>query len=106
MALAKEYIVRELRDILLELKKTHDIRRAYLFGSYARNTPKEYSDIDVAIILGTFRDGGPMDERFEIFHEVQERNALYEVVCLTEEELAEGELALVQHIKREGIPVL
>lgn len=106
MALARVQIVRELRGLLLELKKKHDIRRAYLFGSYARNTPKEYSDIDVAIVLGTFRDGGPMDERFEIFHEVQERNALYEVVCLTEEEFTEGELALVQHIKREGIPVL
>jgi len=106
MADPRDQILRDLKTLVLELKERHDIRGAYLFGSYARNNPTQYSDVDVAIVLGTYRDGGQMDERFEIFHEVQQRNSLIEIVCLTEGEFAEGEMELVRYIKKEGIRIL
>lgn len=106
MADTRDQILSDLKSLILELKKRHDIRGAYLFGSYARNNPTRYSDVDVAIVLGTFRDGSPMDERFEIFHEVQQHNSLFEVVCLTEKEFTDGEMLLVRHIRREGIRIL
>ena len=106
MAYTRDQILSDLKTLVLELKERHDIRGAYLFGSYARNNPTQYSDVDVAIVIGTYRDGGQMDERFEIFHEVQQRNSLVEVVCLTEEEFTRGEISLVWHIKEAGISIL
>ena len=81
MGLAKDEIIKEVKNLLLELKKRYDIKEAYLFGSYARGSPKEYSDVDIALVLGSIGDGSPFDETFEIFHEVQQHNSLFEVVC-------------------------
>jgi predicted nucleotidyltransferase len=106
MGYSRDQIISDLKGLLLELKKDHDIREAYLFGSYARGNPGEHSDIDVAVVLGAFRDGSPLDERFEIFHWVQGRNSFIEVVCLTEDEFRAGEITLVRHIKREGIRII
>ncbi len=102
----QDIIVQDLRELLLELRQRHDIRAAFLFGSHARGSVTKYSDIDVAIILGSFRNGSPFDERFEIFHEVQERNSLIEVVCFTEVEFDQGEGTLVRYIKREGVRIV
>lgn len=103
VALAKDEIIKEVKDLLLELKKRHDIREAYLFGSYARGNPKEYSDVDIALILGSigvgihpFGNGTPFDETFQIFHEVQRHNSLFEVVCFREEEFIKGETTLLR----------
>jgi len=106
MAYSREQVVDEVRKIILDLGKDHDIKGAYLFGSHARGIPKEYSDIDVAVILGRFRNGGPFDERFDIFHQVQKRNSLIEVVCFTEEEFDHEDAPVVRFIKNEGIRIL
>ncbi len=106
MADTRNQIISALKHLVLDLKKSHDIREAYLYGSYARNNPTRYSDVDIALVLGTFRDGSPMDERFEIFHEVQQHNSQFEVLCLTEEEFNDGDMPIVRHIKREGIRIL
>ena len=112
VALAKDEIIKEVKDLLFELKKRYDIREAYIFGSYARGNPKEYSNVDIAVVLGlrsrrgSFRDGSPFDETFEIFHEVQQHNSLFEVVCFREEEFSKGETTLSRYIKREGIKIL
>ena len=106
-------LIEDVRNLLLRLEKEHDIKEAYLFGSYARGNPKEYSDVDIALVLGSFRvgihpfgNGSPFDETFEIFHEVQRYNSLFEVVCLREEEFSKGDTTLSRHIKREGIKIL
>ncbi|MDR0874309.1 MAG: nucleotidyltransferase domain-containing protein, partial [Prevotellaceae bacterium] len=31
-----------------------DIEKVYLFGSYAKGTPREHSDIDVAVVVNHF----------------------------------------------------
>jgi len=106
MDFGRDRIIQDVRALLLELKKEHDIKAAFLFGSHARGTSAGYSDIDVAVVLGSFKDGSPFDERFDIFHEVQQRNSLIEVVCLSEIEFNKGEEMLVRHIKREGIRII
>ncbi len=106
MALTKNEIIADVKNLLLKLRKRYDIKEAYLFGSYARGNPKEYSDVDIALVLGSFRDGSPFDETFEIFHEVQRYNSLFEVVCLREEEFSKEDTTLSRHIKREGIKIL
>lgn len=46
------------RQRLQEKIRVHQI---ILFGSYARGTPRDYSDIDVAVISPDFRGGGKAD---------------------------------------------
>jgi len=106
MALTKDEVVEEVRRCLIQLKKKHDIKEGYLFGSFARGNPREYSDVDIAVVLGSVRDGSPFDERFEIFHEMQEYNSLFEVVCFEEDEFRKEETMLAKYIRHEGIRIL
>ena len=84
------------------------MRGAYLFGSFARGTPAEYSDVDLAIILGgsSRLDESPFDDQFMIFHEAQEFNSRLEVVCFPQEEFDQDGGALARQIKKEGIKLL
>ena len=98
--------VKNVKELIQVLAKKHHIRSAYIFGSYARGNPDANSDIDIAIVLGSIRDGSPYDERFEIFHEIQEYNSLYETICFLEDEFFREEATLIRHIKTEGIRIL
>lgn len=105
MALSKDQVIKMAEGFLEVLRQTHDVRQAYLFGSYAKDTAKDYSDVDLAIILGTLcaSEESPFDEPFEIFHAAQKYNSLLEVVCFVQEEFDQDGGALVRRIKKEGI---
>ena len=45
----KIYTIEELKDILQNILKQFAVKRAILFGSYAKNTPTAKSDIDIVI---------------------------------------------------------
>ena len=51
----KTEVILKLHKYKLLLKKYFDIDKVYLFGSYAKNTNKEDSDIDVAIIVNDLK---------------------------------------------------
>jgi predicted nucleotidyltransferase len=106
MAFTKDQIIEDVKEILLKLRERHPITAAYLFGSYARGAARDYSDVDIAVVLKTINKRGAFDEQFEIFHEMQEYNSLFEVVCFREDEFANGETMLAQHIRREGVRIL
>jgi predicted nucleotidyltransferase len=105
MALPKDQVIRIAKGFLEILRQTHDVRQAYLFGSYAKDTAQDYSDVDLAIVLGTLdvSEESPFNEPFEIFHSAQEYNSLLEVVCFVQEEFDQDGGALVRLIKKEGI---
>jgi len=100
--------MRKARGFLEVLRRKHDVRGAYLFGSFARGTAGKYSDVDLAIVLGEIRrtEESPFDESFEIFHEAQEFDSLLEVVCFTQEEFDGEEESLVRRIKKDSIKLL
>lgn len=50
----RETVVRKLREIIGNLSGNFPIDSAYLFGSYAKGSPKPYSDVDVAVISPEF----------------------------------------------------
>jgi len=51
----KRLILESIRKYIDELRKRNiDIVAAYLFGSYAKGKPTEWSDIDVAIVTKKF----------------------------------------------------
>ena len=41
---------------LKQIPDDMDVKRAYLFGSYAKGLDKEHSDIDIALVLGNMPD--------------------------------------------------
>lgn len=87
------------------LRHKHDVREVYLFGSFAKGLAKDYSDVDLAIVLGSLdiSEKSPFNEAFKIFHEAQKYNSLLEVVCFVQEEFDQDDGALIRRIKKEGI---
>ena len=45
----KNYTIEELKEIIQEILKNFSVKKAILFGSYAKNTPTSKSDIDLVI---------------------------------------------------------
>ena len=45
----KIYTIEEIKEILREVLKNFSVKKAILFGSYAKNTPTSQSDIDLVI---------------------------------------------------------
>jgi predicted nucleotidyltransferase len=88
MALSKDEVINMINGFIEVLRHKHDVRQVYLFGSFAKGTVKEYSDVDLAIVLGSQdqSEESPFEENFRIFHEAQEYNSLLEVVCFLQEE--------------------
>jgi predicted nucleotidyltransferase len=108
MALSKDEVIKIANGFLQLIRTKHDIRQAYLFGSFAKGITKDYSDVDLALVLGALdrSEESPFDESFKIFHEAQKYNSLLEVVCFAQEEFDQDGGALVKRIKKEGIRLI
>lgn len=108
MALSKDEVIKIAKGFLDLLRQKHDVREAYLFGSFAKGMEKDYSDVDLAVVLGSLDTSldPPFDEKFKIFHEAQKYNSLLEVVCFLKEEFDRNGGALVKLIKKEGIRLI
>ncbi len=108
MALSKDEVIKIINSFLESLRKKHDVRSAYLFRSFATGVVKDYSDVELAVVLGSLEESedSPFDESFQIFHEAQEFNPLLEVVCFDQEDFERNGGSLVRRIKKEGIKVM
>jgi predicted nucleotidyltransferase len=51
------YSIEEIKEILVPLLKQHDIKKAVLFGSYAKQSATDSSDVDLFIDSGGFLNG-------------------------------------------------
>jgi len=104
----KDEVIKLVNQFLDRIRSHHDVRAAYLFGSFAKGTEKDYSDVDLAIVLGSeeISPHSLYDEHFQIFHEAQKFNSPLEVVCLGQDEFDQNGGALVQQIKKEGIRIV
>ena len=49
----KGYVVECVRSFAERVRQSMDVEQVILFGSYARDTATENSDIDVAVVTGT-----------------------------------------------------
>lgn len=106
MAYTQDKAVELARSFLHEVSKRHKIRTAYLFGSYARGTQRDYSDIDIAVIIPSITQPERYNEEaFNIFHEAQEFNSFLEVVCFKEDEFSRDRETIVKQIKKEGVKI-
>ena len=44
-----------IREVVSRLGNKYGVKSAYLFGSYAKNTATENSDVDLMVDMGSFR---------------------------------------------------
>ena len=49
-------IVDSVNKFIKEIKKTYNVKAIILFGSYAKGTANEDSDIDIAVVSSDFED--------------------------------------------------
>ena len=86
MALSEDQVAKIIRGFIAELKREIPIKEFILFGSYAKGDPKEYSDIDLAVISDWF-EGKPRIENMQYLSRVAASyNSLIEALPFTEEE--------------------
>ena len=86
MALSEDQVAKIIRGFIAELKREIPIKEFILFGSYAKGDPKEYSDIDLAVISDWFA-GKPRIENMQYLSRVAASyNSLIEALPFTEEE--------------------
>jgi uncharacterized protein len=57
-------VINIAREFVLKIKNNFDCRQIFLFGSYAKGTNSEESDIDIAVVLGEFEN--PFEIQLEL----------------------------------------
>jgi predicted nucleotidyltransferase len=86
MALSEDQVTKIIRGFVTELRREIPIKEIILFGSYAQGNPKEYSDIDLAVISDWF-EGKPRIENMQYLSRIAAAyNTLIEALPFTEEE--------------------
>ena len=56
MAAGSQHLEKIVQNFLEEIQKLYRVDSAYLFGSYAKGTSNQWSDIDLAIISSDFSE--------------------------------------------------
>ena len=56
MAARNDALEKIIRNFLDEIRKTYQVDSAYLFGSHAKGTSNQWSDIDLAIVSPDFSE--------------------------------------------------
>ena len=86
MALSENKINEIINGFLMILKQEIPVKEVFLFGSYASGDPKDYSDIDLAVISNWF-DGKPKIQSMQYLSRLAASyNSLVEAIPFTETE--------------------
>ncbi len=105
MAYSKDEIITLIRAFIADLHKDFPVERAYLFGSYAAGHPKDYSDIDVALISPAITSANSFALNKMVFHRAMRFNVDLEPICFSPREFAEEHLPIIRDIKRAGVEI-
>jgi len=105
MAYAKEEVISLIKRFTKEIAEIVHTDRVFLFGSYAKDNPDEYSDIDIAIISQDIDDGNYFELKKKIFKKAIEVNSYIEPLCFSKEEFDNDWLPIIPEIKRRGIEI-
>lgn len=100
----------QLNKIIMEfigrVRYRHALKRAYLYGSYARGTARPDSDIDLALVFEHLDESRVFDEAFEVFHEAQEFNPDIEPLCFQEDKFETASTPIIEVIRKDGIRII
>ncbi len=86
MALSEDQVVEIVKGFITGLRREIPIKEIILFGSYAQGNPKEYSDIDLAVISDWFKDKPNIENMQYLSRIAAAYNSLIEALPFTEEE--------------------
>ena len=92
--------VKELQDKGLHLRKV------YLFGSYARNEQRQYSDIDVALVADEFQSIAFLDLNYFADVSIKQAYTMLEIHTYNTTYFQEGDAFINEEIKPKGIVIL
>lgn len=105
MVYSQDQLNNVITEFIQRIRSRHALKRAYLYGSYARGTARADSDIDIALVFEHLDEAGVFDEAFEVFHEAQEFNPDIEPICFQEDEFEEALAPIVDVIRRDGVRI-
>ena len=85
----------------------HRLRGVHLYGSVARGTLHEESDIDIAIVLDEISNRFDEHERTsKLGSDISlQENTLVSFIFLEEADFEQGRFSIHRSVKRDGIPV-
>jgi len=86
MVLSEDQVVEIIKGFIKELRREIPIKEFLLFGSYAHGNPKDYSDIDLAVISDWFVDRPKIENMQYLSRIAAAYNSLIEALPFTEEE--------------------
>ncbi|MFH1030282.1 MAG: nucleotidyltransferase domain-containing protein [bacterium] len=81
------------------------IEAIYLFGSFSKNNPSKWSDIDIAVISEKFKKNWDYNESL-LWEYARKVDTRIEPIGLTNEELREGATPLTAEIKKKGVRII
>ena len=88
MVLSEDQVVEIIRGFIEELSLEIPVKEIILFGSYAHGNPKEYSDIDLAVISDWF-EGKPKIKNMQYLSKIAAGyNSIIEALPFTEKEFS------------------
>jgi len=105
MALQTHKEIIELKKYISEkVAKELDLQKALLFGSYAKNTQHEYSDIDIALISSRYKDCDYLTEAVKAMDLFEEYDCRVEPHLFAPEEIEfNNDDGFVKEIFQTGI---
>ena len=95
-------IARQLKKHLED--KRYPIRQVLLFGSVAKESSTEHSDIDIAVVCEPFLSS-KSDENGEFLWEGKKINIHIQTVCFHPKDLDDRFSTIAQEVKKYGITV-
>lgn len=95
-------IMLTVKKYIEEISKHYNIKEVYIFGSYAKGTSHEDSDIDIAIVLDSSID--TIDLMIELMMLTQNIDLRIEPHPIKERDFEEGN-PFVDEIKNTGLKV-
>jgi predicted nucleotidyltransferase len=103
MALSENKVNEIIYGYIKILEQEIPIKEVFLFGSYASGAPKDYSDIDLAVVSSWF-EGRPKIENMQYLSRISASyNSLVEAIPFTETEYRNiDKRTLLSRIVRTG----
>ena len=107
-----ETMTENIKSLMAKVKKGltdiygQRLKAVYLFGSYARGDYNEGSDLDVMVVLDTYKSY--WDELVRSAELASDLSLEYEVTIsrtiMTEEQWKKGDLPVLRNVRAEGVP--
>ena len=99
-------IINKIREFSVIARRSYNISKIVLYGSYARGTQNQYSDIDIAVILDDSNKGDIFDITKNLFMISLDIDSRIEPNCIFQNEIEELEPAsITSEILRTGIEI-